>query len=103
MNALVKRVVMVSAAAVLASAVTAPPALASAVIAPPALAMDANYTCTSGTRFLLSDLLGYYIFASDCTGSGTGTYGTITIPSGSFFCQNVGYYPDIDYANGQRC
>ncbi|MBE3012470.1 hypothetical protein IL992_25225 [Microbispora sp. NEAU-D428] len=93
MNALVTRVVTVSAAVVLASAVTAAPATAD----------DANYTCASGTRFLLSDLLGYIITASGCTGSGTGTWGTITIPSGSYFCQRVAYYPEIDYANGQRC
>ncbi|MGW4637908.1 hypothetical protein ACWEN6_05245 [Sphaerisporangium sp. NPDC004334] len=93
MNALVKRMAAVCATAMLASALTVAPAMA----------MDAHYTCTSGNRFLLSDLLGYYITASGCTGSGTGTYGTITIPSGSYFCQNVTYFPTIDYANGQHC
>lgn len=93
MNALVERVVAVCAAAVLTSAATAAPAAA----------MDAVYTCTSGTRFLVSDLLGYYIVASGCTGSGSGTWGTVTIPSGSYFCQNVVYDSTIDYVNGHRC
>ncbi|MFI6291594.1 hypothetical protein ACIBEJ_08390 [Nonomuraea sp. NPDC050790] len=92
MNTLVKRIVVVLAATVLAGAATVTPASA-----------DANYTCTSGTRFLMSDLLGYYIIASGCTGSGTGTYGTITIPAGSYFCQNVNHLPSPDIVSGQNC
>ncbi|GGT26910.1 hypothetical protein ACFFV7_34160 [Nonomuraea spiralis] len=93
MNSLLKRTVTVVASAVLAT---------SAFVAP-AMAMDANYTCSSGSRILISDLVGYVIVASGCTGSGTDTYGTITIPSGSYFCQRVTYSPAISFVNGQRC
>ncbi|GAA4201269.1 hypothetical protein [Microbispora amethystogenes] len=93
MNAPFKRALTICAAAVLVTAVTAAPAAA----------LDANYTCTSGTRYLMSDLLGYYIFGSGCTGSGTGPYGTVTIPSGSYFCEHVGYFPEADFLSAQRC
>ncbi|MEU8196180.1 hypothetical protein AB0C10_20580 [Microbispora amethystogenes] len=93
MNAPFKRALTICAAAVLATGLSAAPAAA----------LDANYTCTSGTRYLMSDLLGYYIFGSGCTGSGTGPYGTVTIPSGSYFCEHVGYFPEADFLSAQRC
>ncbi|MFI6176323.1 hypothetical protein ACIA8R_12385 [Nonomuraea sp. NPDC051191] len=62
----------------------------------PAAATDASCTWTSGSRIHISDLIGYVIVAS-------GTYGTITIPSGSYFCQTVTHSPSIDHVNGQRC
>ncbi|MEU1724723.1 hypothetical protein [Nonomuraea sp. NPDC005692] len=93
MRSLLKRVVTVAASAALVTSATVAPAAA----------MDAYYVCASGSRILISDLVGYVIFASGCTGSGSGTYGTITIPSGSYFCQTVTHSPAIDYVNGQRC
>ncbi|MEW9555822.1 hypothetical protein [Nonomuraea sp. NPDC050783] len=93
MTSLLKRSAVLAASAALALSVTTAPAAA----------MDANYTCSTGTRLLVSDLVGYIIVASGCTGSGSGTYGTITIPSGSYFCQNVVYNPTIDWLNGHRC
>ncbi|MDH2428381.1 hypothetical protein [Sphaerisporangium sp. TRM90804] len=44
-----------------------------------------SYTCTSGTRTYMGDIVGYWIFASGCTGSGSGSGpAAITITGGAY-------------------
>ncbi|WP_182907947.1 hypothetical protein [Microbispora sp. H13382] len=98
MHALLTRVSTICAAITLASAVTAAPAAAQGT---------ATYTCTSGNRNFISDLAGYFIIATGCTGpSTTGTVGggTIAIPSGTYGCRTVNFRPEImDLLTAQGC
>ncbi|MEV7805706.1 hypothetical protein AB0O28_22435 [Microbispora sp. NPDC088329] len=98
MKALVTRVSTICAAVVLASAVTAAPAAAQGA---------ATYTCTSGSRNFLSDIVGYVILASGCTGpSTTGTVGggTVAIPFGTYACRTVNFHPELfDFLSAQGC
>ncbi|MGW5265490.1 hypothetical protein ACWEQG_31340 [Microbispora sp. NPDC004025] len=96
MNALVTRV----------SAICAAVALASAVTAAPAAAQDtAAYTCTYGTRILFQEWRGYDILARECTGSGTGVAGTITLDTGTYHCRRVVRVTDTEplYIAGYDC
>ncbi|MFI6907791.1 hypothetical protein ACIBKY_41465 [Nonomuraea sp. NPDC050394] len=88
-----RSIVAVAMAAALACTITTPPASAAAAI----------YTCTSGTRFLLSDILGYFIIASGCTGPAGPGGGTVSIPSGTYHCITVNLNTTINLLNGQRC
>ncbi|MGW5265487.1 hypothetical protein ACWEQG_31325 [Microbispora sp. NPDC004025] len=98
MNALVTRVSVICAAITLASAVTAAPVAAQGA---------ATYTCTSGNRYFLSDIVGYFIIANGCTGpSTTGTVGggTVAIPFGIYGCRTVNFHPEImDLLTAQGC
>ncbi|GAA3410919.1 hypothetical protein GCM10018952_17460 [Streptosporangium vulgare] len=45
-------------------------ALAVQLLLPTAAHADSHYVCTDGTRFQLSQTLGYHVLATGCTGSG---------------------------------
>jgi hypothetical protein len=67
----------------------------------PAHAMG-SFSCSSGSRTYLGDLVGYHVIGSGCTGSGSGS-GTITIPSGTYFCRSVTWTPQIGLVSGIGC
>ncbi|WP_182907948.1 hypothetical protein [Microbispora sp. H13382] len=96
MKALVTRVSTICAAVALAGAVTAAPAAAQDTAA---------YTCTYGTRILVNDWQGYGILARECTGSGTGVAGTITLETGTYHCHRVVRVTDTEplYIAGYDC
>ncbi|MFI6299074.1 hypothetical protein ACIBEJ_46315 [Nonomuraea sp. NPDC050790] len=88
------RKTIVAVTAALACVITTQPALASA---------QAIYTCASGNRVFISDLVGYVIFASGCTGPPGPGGGSVAIPSGTYHCLTVNFIPNPNFLNGQRC
>ncbi|WP_405086304.1 hypothetical protein [Microbispora sp. NBC_01389] len=94
MNALFKRALTICAAAVLVTGVTAAPAAALGT---------AHYTCTYGALLPALNPDVYVVLAGDCTGSGTGTAGSITLPSGTYFCHRVTSTPEADHVSGYDC
>ncbi|GAA0933638.1 hypothetical protein [Nonomuraea longicatena] len=66
--------------------------------ASPAQALN-SFTCTSGSRLYMGDMVGYVIIASGCAPGGPG----ITIPEGTFTCVYVNYVPEFGYVNGRGC
>ncbi|MFC4015126.1 hypothetical protein ACFOY2_48480 [Nonomuraea purpurea] len=89
-------------------AITSVLALAAASL-PAGAAHASTFTCTSGTRTYLGDIVGYHIIASGCTGSGpvSGQPGSITITSGYYAgtwgCRSVSGNPSIGLASGLGC
>ncbi|MEW9556280.1 hypothetical protein [Nonomuraea sp. NPDC050783] len=68
------------------------------LLASPAQALS-GYTCTSGSRHFMGDVVGYVILASGCVPGGSG----ITIPEGTFSCVYVNYTPELGLLNGRGC
>ncbi|MFB9679412.1 hypothetical protein [Streptosporangium vulgare] len=81
-------------------------ALAVQLLLPTAAHADSHYVCTDGTRFQLSQTLGYHVLATGCTGSGEESPVTIVISSGYYagehFCEQLlAQGPTL--VSGMRC
>ncbi|GLW20741.1 hypothetical protein DI270_032865 [Microbispora triticiradicis] len=94
MNAPLRRALTICAAAVLVTGVTAAPVAALDI---------ADYTCAWAAVLPAITPDAYNVLGRDCTGSGTGTAGSITTPSGPYFCRFVYYIPENGYIAGRDC
>ncbi|WP_433345347.1 hypothetical protein ACQP25_23800 [Microtetraspora malaysiensis] len=92
MNTLAKRIATVVATTVVLAG----------IFTTPALADEAQYTCAIGTRSFVSESQGYYILGGECSGSGLGP-GLVTIPSGTYHCEGIGFNAKINLLNAVRC
>ncbi|MEU8200649.1 hypothetical protein [Streptosporangium sp. NPDC049046] len=80
--------------------------LAAPFVIPATAHADSHYVCAGGTRFQLSEMLGYHVLANRCTGSGTESPVVITITSGYYagehFCrQLLAHGPEL--VSGMQC